>query len=208
MAGAWRERLGAAREAMLEDDEEDEINLAWIMGLGEDSEGEVEQPKVRGRSHLGKAQNIWKRRAKMHNVLIRDYFSKSPVYSPIFYLRQYRMKCSLFCSIMERVCVRDNYLVQKLDACGLPGFSSHQKIIAALRILCYGMCTDATNEYCRTNERTAMESLKRFCMAVRLEFEAYYLRQPTRVDFDRQLAINSARGFPRMFANLKCMHYE
>jgi hypothetical protein len=85
MAGAWRERLGVAREAMLEDDEEDEINLAWIMGLGEDSEGEVEQPRVRGDSHPGKAQNIWRWRAKMHKVLIRDYFSESPMYGPIFF---------------------------------------------------------------------------------------------------------------------------
>jgi hypothetical protein len=80
---------------------------------------------------------------------------------------------------MERVCVCDNYFVQKLDACGLPGLSSHQKITAALRILCYGMYTDATDEYCRTSKSTAMESLKRFCVAIRLEFEAYYMRQPT-----------------------------
>ena len=39
MARAWRERLGATREAMLADDEEDEISLVWIMGLGGDSEG-------------------------------------------------------------------------------------------------------------------------------------------------------------------------
>jgi hypothetical protein len=89
MAGAWRERLGAAREAMLEDDEEDEINLAWIMGLGEDSEGEVEQPRVRGGSHPGKAQNIWRRRRKMHKVLIRVYFFETPMYGLIFFRRQY-----------------------------------------------------------------------------------------------------------------------
>ena len=70
------------------------------------------------------------------------------------------------------------------------------------------MCADATDEYYRTSERTALESLKKFCMVVRLEFEAYYLRQPTRADFDRQLAINSTHGFPRMFASLNCMHYK
>jgi hypothetical protein len=51
-------------------------------------------------------------------------------------------------------------------------------------------------------------SLKRFCVAIREEFESYHLRQPTRADFDKQLAINADRGFPGMFASLDCMHYE
>jgi hypothetical protein len=75
-------------------------------------------------------------------------------------------------------------------------------------MLCYGMCADATDEYCRTSESTAIMSLKRFCVAIREEFESYHLRQPTRADFDKQLAINANRGFPSMFASLDCMHYE
>ena len=34
------------------------------------------------------------------------------------------------------------------------------------------------------------------------------MRQPKHADFDKQLAINADRGFPRMFASLDCMHYE
>jgi hypothetical protein len=37
--------------------------------------------------------------------------------------------------------------------------------------------------------------MKRFCLAIRDEFEAYYMRQPTRADFDKQLAINDDCGF-------------
>ena len=68
---------------------------------------------------------------------------------------------------MEWVCICDNYFLQKLDACGLPGLSSHQKITAALRILCYGMYADATDKYYRTSKSMAMESLKKFCVAIR-----------------------------------------
>ena len=34
------------------------------------------------------------------------------------------------------------------------------------------------------------------------------MRQPTRADFEHQLAINIQRGFPGMFASLDCMHYQ
>jgi hypothetical protein len=98
--------------------------------------------------------------------------------------------------------------VQKRDAVGFLGLSPHQKITSALRMLCYGMCADATDEYCRISESTAMESLKRFCLAIRIEFEDYHLRQPTRADFEKQLGINEERGYPGMFASLDCMHYE
>jgi hypothetical protein len=95
-----------------------------------------------------------------------------------------------------------------VDACGLLGLSPHQKITSALRMLCYGLCADATDKYCRTSESTAMECLKRFCLAIRVLFEDYYMRQPIRADFEKQLAINEARGFPGIFASLDCMHWE
>jgi hypothetical protein len=114
----------------------------------------------------------------------------------------------LLLTIIERVCARDDYFVQKVDACGLRGLSPHQKITSALRMLCCGMCADATDEYCRTSESSAMKSLKRFCIAIRAEFENYHLRPPTLRDFQKQLAINANRGFPGMFASLDCMHYE
>jgi hypothetical protein len=53
-----------------------------------------------------------------------------------------------------------------------------------------------------------MESMKRFCKAIRIEFGDHHLRQPTREDFETQLSANVERGFPGMFGLLDCMHYE
>ena len=50
--------------------------------------------------------------------------------------------------------------------------------------------------------------MKRFCSAIRHEFGEHHLRQPTRADFEQQLAVNVARGFPSMFGSLDYMHYE
>jgi hypothetical protein len=118
------------------------------------------------------------------------------------------MQHSLFLMIMDRVCECDDYFVQKRDACGLWGLSSIQKCTVALRMLAYGVIADATDKYCRIGESIAMESMKRFCKAIRAEFGDHHLRQPTREDFETQLSINAERGFPGMFASLDCMHYE
>jgi hypothetical protein len=93
------------------------------------------------------------------------------------------MQRSLFLTILDRVCAFDNYFVQKWVAFHCLGFTPHQKITSTLHMLYYGLCGDATDEYYKISKSTAMESLKRFCMAVRIEFEGYHLRQPTWVDF-------------------------
>jgi hypothetical protein len=69
-------------------------------------------------------------------------------------------------------------------------------------MLAYGVATDATDEYCRMGESTTMLCIKRFCKAIMVVFEPTYLRQPTREDIEKQMAINSARGFPGMFGSI------
>ena len=135
----------------------------------------------------------------MHKQMMRDYFSDNPVFGPHLFRRRYHMRRELFLRILEKMCLHDSYFVQKFDACGLCGLSPHQKFTSALRMLCYGMCVDATDEYCRTSESTALESLRCFCLAIRAIYEPYHLRQPTRADFDKHLAINERRGFPGRF---------
>jgi hypothetical protein len=181
--------------------------ISMLIGLGlSDPRGQI--PSIVCGSRPGKSPNIDRHRHEMHARMMSDYFADEPVYGPHFFRRRYRMRRSLFLTILDRVCARDDYFVQKIDAFGFLGLSPHQKITSALRMLCYVMCADATDEYCRTSETTAMRSMKRFCIAIRAEFEAYHMRQPTRADFDKQLAINADRGFPGMFASFDCMHYE
>jgi hypothetical protein len=108
---------------------------------------------------------------------------------------------------VEQVCTFDPWFLQKRDALGRLGLSSLQKCTAAIRMLAYGISADATDEYCRTGESTALEAMKRFVVAIRGCFQSTYLREPTRADFQRQVDINRARGFPGMFGSLDCMHW-
>ena len=75
------------------------------------------------------------------------------------------------------------------------GLSPIQKCTAALRMLAYGICADAVDEYIRIAESTASECLKRFVAAVVEQFGDEYLREPTAEDIERHMKENAKRGF-------------
>ena len=73
-------------------------------------------------------------------------------------------------------------------------------------MLAYGVPADACDEYFRLGESTVLEAMKRWVAAIHACFSETYLRQPTCADIEKQMRINSVRGFPGMFASLDCMH--
>ncbi|XP_062020963.1 uncharacterized protein LOC133737427 [Rosa rugosa] len=115
---------------------------------------------------------------------------------------------SLFDRILEEVTNANNYFQQRADCRGQPGFSPHQKVTAAMRMLAYGNAADALDEYLRMGESTARECLKKFCDTVVRIYEAEFLRKPTQEDIDRLLRKGESRGFPGMLGSLDCMHWE
>jgi hypothetical protein len=70
------------------------------------------------------------------------------------------------------------YFTQKLDAVGVRGASTDQKLTAALRQLSLGVGADAVVEYVRLSESAISECLKRFCAGVVSEFKREYPRNP------------------------------
>jgi hypothetical protein len=79
---AWRIRLLANWELILDDDEEDEGNLNVLLGVGMDDENEVILPRILGGSRPGKTPNIDRDRHGMHEQMMKDYFSDTHVYGP------------------------------------------------------------------------------------------------------------------------------
>lgn len=120
------------------------------------------------------------------------------------------MSRSLFLRIriIEAVESYDNYFIQRRDTMGRLGLSFLQKITAVFRMLVYGLPADATDEYVKIGESTAIESMKRFCRAIVNIFSEKYLRLPTSSDIARLLYIGEKRGFPGMLGSLDCMHWK
>jgi hypothetical protein len=108
---------------------------------------------------------------------------------------------------MKAVEEYDDYFVQKRNAAGTLGLSCLQKVVAAFRMLAYGVAADAMDDYIRIGESTALESLRKFVRAVVQVFGHEYLRLPNEDDTARLLAIGESRGFPGMLGSIDCMHW-
>jgi len=92
------------------------------------------------------------------------------------------MRRPVFLRIKEAVEEHDEYFVQKRNAAGELGLSCLQKIIAAFRMLAYGVQADALDEYIRIGESTALEALRNFVVAVVEVFGPEYLRMSNQHD--------------------------
>ncbi|KAF8364697.1 hypothetical protein HHK36_033377 [Tetracentron sinense] len=160
-------------------------------------------------SHCGGTQrrrSIMRNRLQAHKRLMLDYFVESPVYPPRLFRRRFRMRCPLFCHIVFEVEDHQPYFIQQRNAARTLGFSSIQKITDVLRMLAYGVIDDYVDEYLRTSETTAMESLKLSAEAVVSLYSDQYLRSPTTHDIARLLADDKSRGYPGM--SIDCMHWK
>jgi hypothetical protein len=72
------------------------------------------------------------------------------------------MNRPLFLRIMEGLQQQDTYFTQRVDATGMPGLGPLQKVCAAMRVLAYGLPSDAVDEYIQIGESTARECLHHF----------------------------------------------
>jgi hypothetical protein len=88
------------------------------------------------------------------------------------------------------VSVRSEF-VRGQDGLCKQGLCPLQRIVAALRKFAYGTAADATDEYVRISETSALMSLRRFCLAICEDVGPEYGRQPTEEDMRRILAVNS-----------------
>lgn len=95
------------------------------------------------------------------------------------FLRKYDMSRSLFLRIINGTKDHDNYFQQRRDSTGRLRLSSLQKATTVFRMLAYDVPADATNEYIKIGESTAIESLKKFYQAIVEIFSEQYLRSPT-----------------------------
>ncbi|XP_035822091.1 uncharacterized protein [Zea mays] len=142
------------------------------------------------------------------NLIKHHYFGPNPVYPSHVFRRRFRMHRPLFLRILRAIQREDDYFTVRCDATGLAGLGPLQKVCAALRILAYGLPSDAVDEYIQIGQTTARDCLIRFCRAIISSFSERYLRIPNHDDIARILSVNADRGFPGMLGSIDCMHWE
>ncbi|XP_028110961.1 uncharacterized protein LOC114309432 [Camellia sinensis] len=151
---------------------------------------------------------INRERVKGDEQIYRDYFADNPVYPEEYFRRRFRMRRSLFVSILHDIQQMNEYFIQTRDATGALGLSGVQKMTAALWILQYDVPADAIDEYIRIGESTAIAALNFFTRSIVATYEAVYLRSSNEADVARLLQEGEQRGFPGMLGSLDCMHWR
>ena len=155
-----------------------------LAGGVEEVDNEASSRDHIGGSRVGR-QVLFCDREFNHVQLHKDYFSQTLTYGPIKFCRRYRMRRELFRRIMDAVAKHGPWFVQKYDAVERQGLSTLHKCTIAIKMLVYGLPMDACDEYCRLDESTTLECMKRFVIAICVCFQSTYLRQPTREDIQR-----------------------
>ena len=111
---AWRARLGEARQAFLDDDEDDKANMEVALDQLEDLINTAPTVQgIAGGSCERKRANIGRAKVIVDERMYLDYFAESPVCGPTFFQCCYCMRRSLFLTILERVCACNSYFLQK-----------------------------------------------------------------------------------------------
>jgi hypothetical protein len=159
--------------ALLESDFDDEIEIISIFAMEEERLKRERESTSRRDSILGR-KVIKRDYLQGQERLFRYYFTEPPIFPPHLFRRRFRMSRPPFFCLQFALEAHDPYFIQKRNAAGMLGLSSLQKMIAALRILAYGVVADSTDEYMRIGESTAVESLKKFVKAVVNSFSEEY----------------------------------
>lgn len=161
-----------------------------------------------GGSRKGKTRNIDRQRVEHNDILMRDYFNDNCTYTMDQFRRRFRMRRSLFLRLLSDLTQADSYFLQRRDAMGEPGFSSHQKLTSALRILAYGACADQLDEYVRMAESTSLKNLQKFCETVIRVYGPTYLRAPTPQDVREIMERYEQKGWIGCLGCLDVMKWE
>lgn len=164
----------------------------------------------RGGSVPGRAANVNRNFDASAARIRHDNFGGNgtpPLYSKQDFATRFRMLRVVLERVMSRV-VGQGVFVRRLDALSRPGIHPLQRIVAALRMLAYGVCADAVDKYARVSATAGMQSLRHFCADVVRLFGQEYLCAPIADHAARLLRINAARGFPGMLGSIDCQHWQ
>ena len=189
-------------------DSSDDDRFFHFRDMRKQRENAKQERNKGGGSKVGKASNLNRFRTDYDKLLKKDYFGENPIYSSAMFRRRFRMRRSLFEKILDDLVSSDSYFSQKKDALGLLGFSPHQKLTSALRMLAYGTSADQLDDLTRMSESTTLNNLQHFCNAIINRYGKEYLRAPTKEDLEMILRLHEGKGWPGLLGSLDVMHWE
>ncbi|KAM2197528.1 hypothetical protein ACFX1Q_000917 [Malus domestica] len=176
-------------------------NMAAAMAAAMVCQPTEEQPQWGG-SIVGRSYKP-RNRAMAHANLMNNYFNLNSVYTEEDFRLRFRMRRHVFVRLLRDVQQVNPYFRQKRDRAGRPGFSPHQKVTVALRMMAYGSSADSMDETHGMSESTCLNTLEEFCNTIVQVYKDEYFREPNQEDLNRLLHKAEDRGFPGMIGSRK-----
>ncbi|XP_070668053.1 uncharacterized protein [Malus domestica] len=102
-------------------------------------------------------------RAMTHANLMNNYFKLNSVYTEKDFRQRFQMRRHVFKRLLRDIQQVNPYFRQKRDRAGRPGFSPHQKVTVALRMMAYGSPVNSMDETHDMFESTCLDTLKQLC---------------------------------------------
>jgi hypothetical protein len=127
---------------------------------------EQQKNRRKGGSSTGRHSNLPRDFEAGYQLLMKHYFSRTPLYPPHIFRRRFRMYRELFLKIINNVTDHDPYFLRRLNAVGQLGLYPIQKVASALRMLAYGGAANSNDKYIQIAKSTSLESLNFFCNAI------------------------------------------
>jgi hypothetical protein len=164
----------AGRNLVLPDDELDVAIENLILQLAmfleeEDEEGEEDEAnddRQWGGSRPGKAPNKNRNFSQADRILREHYFSgEASIYDEHDFERRFRMPRSVFIRVYEGVVGRGTFIQHCLKN-GQPGITPLCRVVAAMRVICYGIAADAQDEIFQLGESTTIAAVKELCQHI------------------------------------------
>ncbi|XP_070672023.1 uncharacterized protein [Malus domestica] len=143
-----------------------------------------------------------------HANLMNNYFDPNSVYTEEDFRRRFRMRRHVFERLLCDVQQVNPYFRQKRDRASRPSFSSHQKVVVALRMMAYGSPVDSIDETHGMFEFTCLDTLQEFCDTIVQLYKDEYLCELNQEDLNWLIRKVEDRGFPGMIGSLDCMHWD
>ena len=161
-----------------------------------------------------------------HKRIIRDYFGHKAVVNDVGVIikkkesarfpkskfhRRFRMSPKFFQRIHDDITdpeIGCRFFQFAPDAAGREGASNMQKLVAAIRQLAYGACSDHVHEYTGVAEKTATTALEKFCRWVIRTYSDEFINTWGEAETKEEMEMNAKRGFPGMMGSIDCTHWQ
>lgn len=136
-----------------------------------------------------------------------DYLSPHPIYPAHRFRQVFRIPLSLYRTLHDELIEEEPDLQQKANAFGIPGHTSHQKILVTLRRLATGLSFRQLDDMCRMSTESQRQAFALTLKAIYRRFGPVHLnRLPTEIELRDIEQRYADKGFPGCIGAVDCMH--